>query len=213
MRKRIISGMTLGLVMIIGAGCSHKPRSGEENTERDTIDVTDVEQIYNDDVQSIDDDTTSALYDSEEIAEKMKEESVRKFVMNMYAKVLPAVERGDGDKLISRYCDENFTGWLKHVAEHDATYHNGEIGFRDCEFWTRSQDPDAHIKPTIIGVKFFTDYNDNEYADVKVSLKGDHYPSKGICLRLFHFEEGWKVTDYDGMLMDMKSYIVEDNVD
>ena len=182
-------------VMLLSCGA-------KKDAKEDMSHVADV----NDSVVVIDEEIASDSEESEQSKES-EEESVRKFVMDMYSIVLPAVAKGNGDRYISRYCDENFSGWVKHINEYDKENYPGEIGCFDCEFWTRSQDPDLNIKPTIKNINFFTDYNDDEYADVKVSLKGEYYPATDVTLRLFHFEDGWKITDYDGMLMDMKTYL------
>ena len=214
MRRSILSVgvvcVVAGLTIFACGGCSQGQGRSEKNDEQYSAESVESDKPYEESYEVSEATNEVAEEESDEIAEKMKIESAKKFVMDMYATVLPAASRGDGDKYISRFCDENFAGWIKYVDEHDAKSHSGEIGFRDCEFWTRSQDPGSDIKPTIERAWLFKDFNDNEFVQVIVSLRNGNYAPREVLVRLFHFEEGWKVTDYDGMLMDMKSYIIDE---
>ena len=183
------------------SACAHKRESSENNQESDSLVAIEVVEEYPENEANVE---TSNATDTEA---ESKEESVRKFLLDMYATVLPAVEKNNGEKYIPKYFGEDLLDWYRMVDKYDQTYNDGEIGCFDCELWTQSQDPDADIKATVESVRFETDYMDNESAIANVRLKGKYNPPTIITVRLVEDGARWVITDYNGIASKMKFYM------
>lgn len=135
--------------------------------------------------------------------QKAKADSAKKWVERMYATVLPAVQKEQGEKYIKRYTSQDFYDFYQMVKRID----RGEVGLIDRDFWTDSQDPDENLKATVKSVRIDNYLRGEEYAYVTVILKGRYYPATKIEMQLAQTNTGWVICDYNGWLMKMKTYV------
>ena len=147
-------------------------------------------------------------------AEPNKENSVRQFVMGMYKEVLPAAAIEQGDWYVGKYFSESLLDFYSLVDRHDKIYHEDEQGCFNLDLWTQSEVADVKYIPVIKSVKFEEDWQGEEYVVVEVILKSpnpSYYPDSNISLSLWETDEGWKIKDYNGIEMKMKSYLSGDH--
>ncbi len=193
----------LFLTCMVLSACAHKRESSENYQESDSLVAIEVVEEYPENEANVE---TSNATDTEA---ESKKESVRKFLLDMYATVLPAVEKNNGDRYISKYFGEDLLDWYRMVDKYDRTHNEGEIGCFNCELWTQCQDPDANIKATVESVRFDTDYMDNEYAVARVRLKGKYNPPTFIEVKLVQDGSQWVIFDYAGIAYKMKFYMAD----
>ena len=146
-------------------------------------------------------------------AEPNKENSVRQFVMGMYKEVLPAAAIEQGDWYVGKYFSERLLDFYSLVDRHDKIYHEDEQGCFNLDLWTQSEVADVKYTPVIKSVKCEEDWQGEEYVVVEVILKSPspYYPDSNIFLSLWETDEGWKIKDYNGIEMKMKSYLSGDH--
>lgn len=198
MRIKILLMLFICLLL---AACGNNSGTSGNSAESDSLVAVEIVEEYPEQATS-DEPTTDEKNES-----GSKEASVRKFLLDMYAIVLPVVEKNNGEKYIPKYFGEDLLDWYRMVDKYDQTYNDGEIGCFDCELWTQSQDPDADIKATVESVRFETDYMDNESAIANVRLKGKYNPPTIITVRLVEDGARWVITDYNGIASKMKFYM------
>ena len=146
-------------------------------------------------------------------AEPNKENSVRQFVMGMYKEVLPAAAIEQGDWYVGKYFSERLLDFYSLVDRHDKIYHEDEQWCFNLDLWTQSEVADVKYTPVIKSVKFEEDWQGEEYVVVDVLLKSpsSYYPDSNITIELWETDEGWKIKDYNGIEMKMKSYLSGDH--
>lgn len=131
------------------------------------------------------------------------EANVKKFVGVLYTDVL--VKNMSNQDLVNKYFNSNLKDLYKMVEGRDSRKHGGDIGCFDYNFWLNTQDTDDNFKLVIKSVKF----EGNGVATVHAFLRGK-YQENPVSLRLVKSNNGWKISDINGIAKVMRAYLVSD---
>lgn len=132
-----------------------------------------------------------------------EETSVRDFLMAFYSEIIPRVNNCEGyDDIMERSFTPEFMKTYKTV---DEDVPEGEMGFFDCDLISNSQDPDF-AKAVIKDLKIGVDSSNAPIANARVSLMSRIYEPTQIDLVLTKTSEGWRISDYNNVMDEMKAF-------
>lgn len=132
-----------------------------------------------------------------------EEATVRKLIMDFYSEVISFVNSGkDYEKVMNRYFTPEF---MEIYTTVDEDVPEGELGFLDFDLISNSQDPEV-AKAVIKDLKINSDSADGPTASAKISLMSKQYAPTPIEITLTKTSEGWKISDYNNLLPDMKAF-------
>lgn len=131
------------------------------------------------------------------------EKGVRDLVEKFYSEIIPLVNNCKSyNSVIESYFSPEFVNLYTTI---DEDVPDGDMGFFDYDFITNSNDPDV-AKAVVKSIKISKNSAGQTVADVKVSLMSKVYEPTPIELVLTETPKGWKISDYNKLLGEMKEF-------
>ena len=132
-----------------------------------------------------------------------EETKIRDLIMNFYSEVIPLVN--NYEKYIEVMKHSFTPEFVQIYISVDEDVPEGEMGFFDYDLISNSQDPEI-AKAVVKNINVGSDSSNYLTANVKVSLMSKKYAPTPIDLILTKTSEGWKISDYNNVLADMKAF-------
>jgi len=146
----------------------------------------------------------------EPVKEELSEEdALRNRVSAIFNDVYSGKVKGNSGNWEKKYFTDDFYDVYTMVQEHDAKYHQGEIGFLDYDIWTKSQDYADDISAMVSTVSLRKDHNDNDFADVVVNINNGSSKQQ-LNLTMLKVGDEWYIDSMDGLKSSMKTYLATD---
>lgn len=192
----------VGVIALLLISCNSREAKGDNVASSEQTSVPSVSApISEDNAESVSPNTEEEISD---------EATVKNRVSAIFNDVYSGKVKGNGGNWEKKYFTDDFYDVYTMVLEHDAKYHQGEIGFFDYDIWTKSQDYADDISATVSTISLRKDFNDNDFADVVVNILNGSSKQQ-LNLTMLKVGDEWYIDSMDGLKSTMKTYLATDN--
>lgn len=191
----------VGIVVIVLISCNSRKFKGSNAVSSELLSMPSISVPINEErAEPIEQDT-------EEVSCEL---AIKNRVSSIFNDVYLGKVKGYNENWEKKYFTHDFYDVYTMILEHDAKYHQGEIGFLDYDIWTKGQDYADDISAIVSTISVRNDFNDNEFADVVVNINNGSSKQQ-LNLTLLKVDKEWYIDSMDGLKSSMKSYLATDN--